>query len=234
MTDEVTITIDGESIKVPANQPLIATVAKLGHYIPTLCDYKDLMPAGTCRICTVKANGKFQTACMLITSEGLEVENSSDEVLDLRKSILEMMFVEGNHICPVCEKSGNCDLQSIGYRYQLTVHKFPHLYPKRKLDASAPNLMVEYNRCIQCRRCIRGIRDEDDNAFFFFENRGYNVKLVIDPSMFDKLTPQIANAAAKICPVGALMKKEPGYQIPIGKRHYDKPPKLKSEEKTHE
>ena len=232
MIEEVTITIDGEELKVPANQPLVQSVAKHGHYIPTLCDYKDLMPAGTCRICTVKVDGKLVTACSLKTYEGLEVENDCEDIMHLRKSILEMMFVEGNHICPVCEKSGTCDLQSIGYQYQLTVHKFPHLYPKRHLDASAPNLMVEYNRCIQCRRCIRGIRDEEDNAFFFFENRGKNVKLVIDPSMYDKLTPEVAQAAARICPVGALMKKEPGYQIPIGRRHYDRVPRSFKKEKN--
>jgi len=221
MKQKVDITVDGKTYRVPEGVPLIACVAKLGHFIPTLCDYKDLMPSGTCRICTIKVGNQFRSACMMKTYQGLEVESESKEVVDLRKSILEMMFAEGNHICPVCEQSGNCQLQSLAYHYQLSAPRFPYLNPKRNLDASAPNLMVEYNRCIQCRRCIRGIRTQDDKAFFFFENRGKSVKLVIDHSQYKNLTAEVASAAADICPVGALMKKEPGYQIPIGERQYD-------------
>lgn len=222
----VNIYIDGNKYQVPEGEPLVKCAERLGHFIPTLCDYKNLMPSGTCRICNIKVNGHFQTACMTKTYEGMEIDNSSEEVVDLRKSILEMMFVEGNHICPVCEKSGDCQLQSLAYHYQLTAQRFPRLYPKRHLDATAPYLMVEYNRCIQCRRCIRGIRTEDDEPFFFFENRGRSVKLVIDPSQHDKLTHKIAEAAESICPVGALMHKQPGYRTPIGNRHYDKLPRV--------
>jgi [NiFe] hydrogenase diaphorase moiety small subunit len=231
----ITISIDGNKYQVAEGEPLVKCAERLGHFIPTLCDFKHLMPSGTCRICNVKVNGHFESACMLKTRDGMEIENNSEEVIDLRKSVIEMMFVEGNHICPVCEKSGNCQLQSLAYNYQLAVSRFPRLYPKRQLDASAPNLMVEYNRCIQCRRCVRGIRTEDDEPFFFFESRGTNVKLVIDPSQYDKLTPEIASAASAICPVGALLKKEPGYQVPIGERQYDKiPKKYKQKEAEHE
>lgn len=239
MTDTITIHIDGHPYQVEENQPLVECAESLGHFIPTLCDYKGLMPSGTCRICTVKVNGRFQTACMLHTRDGMQIENNSEEVIDLRKAVLEMMFTEGNHICPVCEKSGNCQLQSLAYRYQLTTARFPRLYPKRFLDASAPQLLVEYNRCIQCRRCVRGIRTDNDEPFFFFENRGREVKLVIDPSRYAELTPQIAQAAADICPVGALMKKEPGYQTPIGSRYFDQSPgdlatEFSEEEQDHE
>lgn len=222
---EVNIKIDGTAYRVPEGISLIKCADSLGHTIPTLCDFKDLMPSGTCRVCNVLVDGRFQSACMLKTYDGLEIDNSSEKVVELRKAVIEMMFLEGNHICPVCEKSGNCELQSLAYHYQMTAQRFPQMYPKRKLDASAPNLMVEYNRCIQCRRCIRGIRTPDDERIFFFENRGENVKLVVDPSRYEDITPQVAHAASNICPVGALMKKEPGYQVPIGKRHNDKMPK---------
>ncbi|MCD4650593.1 MAG: (2Fe-2S)-binding protein [Candidatus Cloacimonetes bacterium] len=222
MSDVVTITIDGVEIKAEKGQKILDAATKAGIYIPTLCNFEGVKPKGSCRICSVLVNGRPMTACTTPVSEGMVIENDTEYLNDLRKAIVEIMFVEGNHMCPVCERSGNCELQALAYRYLMMVPRFPYLFPTRDIDASHPKLIKDHDRCILCKRCIRAIQDENGKNFFAFKRRGYKVTINIDPSISEKMTDELAQKAMDVCPVGALIRKEKGYDVPIGKRKYDK------------
>jgi len=154
---EITITIDGRACKARAGLTIAEAAKANGVYIPTLCHYKDLKPVGSCRVCTVRVGGRYMAACTQIAVEGMTVENTAPDLEDMRRGILEMLFVEGNHMCPTCEKSGNCELQALAYRYQIMAPRFPYQFPVRQVDASAPKIVLDHNRCIQCQRCVRSI-----------------------------------------------------------------------------
>jgi [NiFe] hydrogenase diaphorase moiety small subunit len=192
-----------------------------GVFVPTLCDFKSLPPAGTCRVCTVKVGGRYVASCTTPISYGMVIENESVEMVDLRKGVVEMLFVEGNHQCPMCEKSGNCELQHMAYRYKMEVPRFPFLFPKRNMETSLPHLMIEHNRCIQCQRCVRGVKAKDGHELFGFINRGCGIEVAIDTTDPEALSPETAQRAMDICPVGALIRKRVGFAVPIGKRKYD-------------
>jgi len=64
------------------------------------------------------------------------VESNTDTLNAHRRNLVEMLFVEGNHFCMFCEKSGNCELQALAYRMGITAPRYPYLFPKRELDAS--------------------------------------------------------------------------------------------------
>ena len=220
----VKIMIDGKEVMAREGQT-VAQAARENHiFIPTLCDYQSLNPAGTCRICTVKIGGRLVTSCGTTVSHGMVIENESPELRDIRKGIIEMLFVEGNHMCPSCEKSGNCELQAMAYRYRMSAPRFPFLFPNRKIDAELPHLIIEHTRCIQCLRCVRGVRAKDGHELFGFIRRGQNIRITVDSSDPEVLTEETAQAAMDICPVGALIKKKNAYAIPIGKRKYDVDP----------
>lgn len=195
-----------------------------GIYIPVLCNIEGVKPRGACRICSVIVNGRPMTACSTPVTDGMEIENNTDELQDIRKTIIEALFVEGNHFCPACEKSGCCDLQALAYRYSMMVPRFPFMFPLREVDASNPKLIKDHDRCVLCKRCIRGIKDENGRSYFAFKKRGHEVEININPEMAAKMTDEVAQKATDICPVGALLKKEQGYQIPIGQRKYDETP----------
>ena len=84
-------------------------------YIPTLCYLRGYKPRGGCRICTVMVNGRPMASCTTPVTNGMKVDNSTAELVDMRKAIIELMFAEGNHLCPSCVKSGNCSLQALAY-----------------------------------------------------------------------------------------------------------------------
>jgi [NiFe] hydrogenase diaphorase moiety small subunit len=114
----------------------------------------------------------------------------------------------------------------VAYRYKMMAPRFPYMFPNRDIDANYPHMMLEHNRCIQCLRCVRGIRTKDDEPIFGFVQRGHRVRITIDPKHIHnkEFTAKRAQEAMDICPVGAILKKGNGFSTPIGERKYDNTP----------
>jgi len=164
------------------------------------------------------------TSCTTPVADGMEIENDTAEINEIRKSIIELLFVSGNHFCPSCEKSGNCELQALAYRYKMMVPRFPYFFPRKPVDASAPKIVKEQNRCIACKRCIKTIKDDKGRRYFAFKNRGQKLEVVLDPILGKEMSDELAKKAMDNCPVGSIIYKELGFVQPIGKRKYDKTP----------
>lgn len=222
MAKTVTFKIDGKECQAEEGKLLIDAAKENGIFIPSLCHYEGFKPAGSCRLCHVKINGRIKTACTTPIWEGMDVENDTKELNASRKAIIELFFIEGNHLCPVCEKSGNCELQALAYKYQVMAPRFPYLQPNKEVEATHPKLFKDHNRCILCKRCIRGVRDDSGKSLFALKRRGHKTVINIDMKLSENMTDEMAQKAMDICPVGALLKKEKGYVIPIGERKYDK------------
>ncbi|MFW5959677.1 MAG: 2Fe-2S iron-sulfur cluster-binding protein [Chitinivibrionales bacterium] len=220
----VTFTIDGKECKAEKGKTVVQAAKDNHVFIPVLCDFEGLPPAATCRLCNVKINGKPTTACTTPVAEGMEIECDTEELNEKRKMIIEMLFVEGNHFCPSCEKSGNCELQAYAYKYQMMAPRFSYQFTRKDVDASTPKLVIEKNRCILCRRCVRGIRTEDDKALFTFVNRGDKAEIFLDRDQAMNISDELAEKAMDMCPVGAIIKKEKGFTVPVGQRKFDKKP----------
>jgi [NiFe] hydrogenase diaphorase moiety small subunit len=221
---EIRFTIDGKACQAKPGQTIVEAATANGIYIPVLCNYEGLQPAGSCRICTVRAGGRYMAACTQPVAEGLAVENTAPDLEDMRRALIEMLFVEGNHMCPTCEKSGNCELQALAYRYRIMVPRFPYLFPVRELDASSPKLMLERNRCIQCLRCVRAVQAKDGRKVFASQGRTRHVTIDADRKLAARLSDEEARRAMDICPVGAILRKEVGFAVPIGRRKFDTKP----------
>jgi [NiFe] hydrogenase diaphorase moiety small subunit len=221
MPDFVSFRIDGKECMAEKGTYLVDAAEENNVYIPTLCNMKGVVPQGSCRVCTVKVYGKPVTACTTPVQEGMEVENESEEILALRKAIIELLFAEGNHLCPSCERSGNCELQALGYRFGVFMPRFPYLFPNRDIEATNPKLMKDHNRCVLCKRCIRAIHDEQGRRLFAFAKRGDGVTISVDTELSREISDELADRAAEVCPVGAIIRKERGFAIPIGRRRYD-------------
>lgn len=224
MATFVRFTLNGKPCLAEEGAQLVAAAKESGVYIPTLCNYPGIPPKGACRICTVRINGIPQTACTTKVVEDMAVETSTPELEAFRKSVVEILFAEGNHLCPSCERSGDCELQALAYRYRVTVPRFPYLFPKRDVEAWHPKLVKDHNRCIQCKRCIRGIHNERGQAVFAFGKRGDKVVINLDRETSRDISDELAQRAMDICPVGAILRKGKGFDTPIGKRTYDRTP----------
>jgi [NiFe] hydrogenase diaphorase moiety small subunit len=217
---------DGREIPFTQGQTIMDAVLAAGEYIPHLCHNPEFAPQGSCRVCVVGVNGKQVSACTAPAADGMEVDSSSEEIQSTRRAVLQMLFVEGNHVCPGCEKSGACQLQAVAYYTGMLAPHFTHFFPRRELDASHPDFIIDFNRCILCELCVRASRDVDGKRVFAISGRGIESHLVIDSSS-GKLGDSSFSAddkAAHVCPVGAILPKHKGYEVPIGDRLYDREP----------
>lgn len=225
MSDTFKFTIDGVEVEGRKGQTIMEAADEAGVYIPRLCAHKDLSPFGACRICTVMVNGRPQAACTTPAAEGMVIENDTPAMNNHRSSLVEMLFVEGNHYCMFCEKSGNCELQAMGYRLGMMAPRHDYQFPERSVDGSHPDIMIDRNRCILCARCVRASRDIDGKHVFQFVGRGKEKRIWIDAeAKLSDTNIDVTDKAVDICPVGAILKKHTGYRQPIGQRTYDHQP----------
>ena len=225
MSDKVTFTIDDVEVEGTPGQTILEAAEAAGIYIPRLCAHPELHPFGACRVCTVKVNGRPQASCTQPVAEGMIVESETPEMKEHRASLIEMLFVEGNHYCMYCEKSGNCELQALAYRFGILAPKYPYQFPDRSLDASHPDIFIDRNRCVLCARCVRASRDLDGKNVFQFVGRGEEKRIAVNAeARLSDTDLDITDKACDICPVGAILKKGTAFRVPIGERQYDHKP----------
>jgi len=216
--------IDGKPCYAEEGQSIIDAAKENGVFIPSLCHMEGVKPAGSCRICNVKVDGRTMTACTTPVEDGMIVENELPELKELRKAIVETLFVSGNHHCPTCEKSGNCELQALAYRYQMMVPRFPYKFPEKGVNPRSDQIYHDRNRCILCKRCIRTVTKDGKKVFAYHGRGGEHLHVEIDEELASQLTDEEALEAMENCPVGAILKKERGFEVPIGERKYDHQP----------
>ena len=222
MPKTVTLTIDGTRVEAQPGETIIEAADAAGHYIPRLCHKPGLESFGSCRLCTVMVNGRPCSACTTPAANGMVVENDVKSIRQFRKIIIEMLFVEGNHFCMFCEKSGNCELQAMAYRFGIAAPRYPYLWPEREVDASHPDILIDHNRCILCGRCVRTSRDVDGKHLFDFVERGTKKRIGVNAqACLADTNADVSDEALDACPVGALLRKRVGYQKPVGQRLYD-------------
>ncbi|CAN5600573.1 hypothetical protein BH09ACT8_BH09ACT8_38280 [soil metagenome] len=218
----IQIEIDGVTVTTDDGKDLVDVAAEGGVYIPTLCYLEDHPALGTCRVCSVKVDGRVVPACCVRVSDGMRVEVTDPETTDMRKALVEMLFSEGNHNCPSCEKSGRCTLQAVGYEVDLTVSRFPYQFPRREADHAADRIWLERDRCIFCQRCVEFIRDRaTGRKIFSISGRGTNARIEIDAELANAMPTEQVQEAVDICPVGTILAKQVGFDDPIGQRRFD-------------
>ena len=218
--------LDGQDVPYQAGDTIMAAATRAGHYIPHLCWHPDFAPHGSCRLCAVKVDGRAGAACTVRAATGQAVQSDTAELNAQRKTLLQMLFVEGNHFCPSCEKSGNCRLQATAYQMGMEGPHFEEFYPNRPVDASHPDLLLDFNRCILCELCVRASALVDGKSVFAIGGRGIGTHLLVnsDSGQLGDTNMAVTDRAASICPVGVILPKRRGFAIPIGQRQFDLAP----------
>ena len=181
MTD--TFQLDGATVPFEEGQTVLQAALAAGQYIPHLCYHPEFKPHGSCKLCTIKVNGRTAASCTMPAGAGLNVESDTEELNVLRSTLVQMLFAEGNHFCPSCEKSGNCMLQALGYDLEVHTAGFRHMYPDRPVDASHPDILLDFNRCILCELCVRASSEVDGKNVFALSGRGITKHLIVNAEL---------------------------------------------------
>ena len=201
---DVTLTVDGKKLTVPAGTLLIEACKSTGIEVPSFCYYPGLSLQGACRMCLVEIEKmpKLQTACTTPVAEGMIVATESDKIKQARKSMLELLLANHPLDCPVCDAGGECELQDMTFKYGAAESKFIDLKNHRDEQQWSPVVYFDRPRCILCYRCIRVCGEGMDVWALGIQNRGSGS--IIAPNKEDHLECEECGMCIDICPVGAL------------------------------
>jgi bidirectional [NiFe] hydrogenase diaphorase subunit len=206
-----TFKINDIDVSAREDETILEIAAENGIFIPTLCHLEGLSSVGACRLCLVEIKGmtKLVPACIAYAEEGMEVYTDTERLRAYRLMILEMLFVEGNHICAVCVSNGHCDLQYLAQKLGLDHNRLQYRSPKKHVDASHERFVVDHNRCILCTRCVR-VCDEVEGAHTWdVLGRGIDCQVITDldePWGFSESCTSCGKCV-QVCPTGALFEK---------------------------
>jgi formate dehydrogenase major subunit len=212
----VQITINGKQIEVPEGTTVLRAAEMAGIHIPRLCDHKQLTPYGGCRLCIVEVQGVRvpMASCTLPVNNGMVVNTESEALSKSRKFILSMLFSERNHFCPFCQVSGgDCELQNAAYDEEMTHWPIQPGWNNFVVDTSHPYFVLDNNRCILCRRCVRACAEMAGNFTLSIAERGAKSMVVADIDIpLGESTCIKCGSCVQVCPTGALIDKTSAYQ----------------------
>lgn len=97
----VKLSIDERPLEVEEGILLIEAARSNGIHIPSLCYRQNLADYASCSVCLVKerSSGTFLHACATPVQEGMNIDASSQEVLNLRKEAISLLLSEHRAEC---------------------------------------------------------------------------------------------------------------------------------------
>ncbi len=207
----LTLTINGEPATARSGQTILEVAREHGVEIPTLCHLEGLSIWGACRLCLCEVEGspKLLSACSTQVSEGMAVRTESEALSRYRRTIIEMLFAERNHICAVCVSNGHCDLQAMAQRLGVDHVRLTYLHPAVEVDSSHDRFRLDHNRCILCTRCVRVCAEVEGAFTKGVAGRGVAARIIndLDEPWGQSETCTSCGKCVHVCPTGALVEK---------------------------
>lgn len=207
----VNLTIDGKAVQAEQGISILEAARKAGIDIPTLCFLKDINEVGDCRVCLVQIEGRrgFATSCIQKVEEGMVVHTNTEEVLEARKVVLDLIISNHKVDCLTCVRSGSCELQTLAKQFNMTDIEFAGVRNEHEIDDLSPSIVRDFSKCILCRRCVATCKKVQGVGAIDTINRGFEscVSTVENKSLND-VNCTFCGQCIQNCPTGALREKD--------------------------
>lgn len=207
----INLTIDNQKVTVPEGTTILDAAKQAGIDIPTLCFLKEINEVGDCRMCIVEVEGRrgFATSCIQKVEEGMIVHTHTQNVLEARHVILDLIISNHAKDCLTCTRSGNCELQTLATKFNVLSVEFPGEMTEHKVDDLSPSIVRDFNKCILCRRCVAACKNIQHIGAIDVINRGFGscISTVGDHSL-NNVNCTFCGQCIEACPTGALHEKE--------------------------
>ena len=205
----VTLTIDGQELTVPVGTTVLQAAQGAGTEVPHYCYHPGLSSPAMCRLCLVEVEGapKLLPSCTTTVSDGQVVHTQSDDATRMRQGVLEFYLLNHPLDCPICDQSGECDLQDYVFAEGRVHGRGREAKRVFGRDDLGGDILFYGDRCVMCTRCVRFMNEIEEKPLLTVVERGN--RAVID-TFFDEGLEQSdwAGNVVDICPVGALVSKD--------------------------
>lgn len=199
--------IDGVSCPFTTERNVLEVARNNGIDIPSLCYCENLSIYGGCRLCLVENDrGKMDAACSMQPRDGMVVNTHTKQVLDSRRTTLQLLMSSHRADCLTCDQSGRCKLQEYARRYHVDAHRFePNTYCTEPMDLSSPSIVRDPSKCILCGLCVRTCAEIQNIGAVDFSGRGKKAHISADFGKTLKDTDCVGcGQCASVCPTGAI------------------------------
>src|SRR6202161_3804988 len=208
-TGLVELTIDGNKVSVAAGTTVFDAARVHGIAIPTLCHQQNETPVGVCRMCVVDVGARvFTASCVRPVEAGMVVNTNSEKVHRARRTLVELLMADHPSPCTREQHSGDCELETLARRENLTRPRFaPHRTGRAK-DSSSPSIAVDFDSCILCDRCVRGCSEIRDHFVLARMGKGTAAGIAFDDQRAMGGSACVSwGGCMGFCPTGALTNK---------------------------
>lgn len=235
-TEMISVEINGKSVEVAKGSNILQAAKKANIKIPTLCYHPDLKPGASCGICVVRQlvpsrtePGKFVPspkllrACCTEVTPGMKIVTHDPDIVQVRRTVLELILANHPQDCLQCPRSGSCELQAIAADFGIRDIPFPKEVITRPVDDSTPSIVLNSDKCIKCGRCAEVCQQMQNVWALEFIGRGENT--VMSPAAGVPLaeSPCIkCGQCSAHCPVGAIYEKDETAKVWTALRDPDK------------
>jgi predicted molibdopterin-dependent oxidoreductase YjgC len=240
MASENMIVINGNEFSFEPGETILEAARRNDIDIPTLCHLKGAIPTGSCRVCVVEVEGarSLVASCASPAANNMVVRTESPKVIVARQMVLQLLLSSGNHNCAVCGTAGNnwtefqlkvqqmdnsdelcpvwgdCRLQDLAFRYQVTGEKFEATQTPYPMETANPFIVRDFSRCIQCGRCVQACNEIQVNQAIHFGYRGAATKIITAGDRpYINSDCVFCGECLQVCPVGALVEKDGRYKV---------------------
>jgi predicted molibdopterin-dependent oxidoreductase YjgC len=240
MSELQTIVLNGNVFSFEPGDTILDVARRSSIDIPTLCHLRGASPTGNCRVCVVEVEGESNLlpACDTPVFGGMVVQSESAKVVEARKLIIQLMLSSGNHNCAIrgtegndwtkfqmgvqeqdqsselCPAWGDCRLQDLAYRYQVSAEKHLETEVPYPMETVNPFIVRDFSRCIKCGRCVQACNEVQVNNAIDFGYMGADVKIITpDDKPLKDSDCVFCGECVQACPVGALVEKDARYKV---------------------
>lgn len=207
----VNLTINGMPIQVEDGTSILDAAKKVNIKIPTLCYNPDLPPWAACGICIVRMEGspKMVRACTTPVSEGMKVITHDPEIIQVRRTVVELILSNHPNDCLQCPRNGNCELQQLAAEFGIREVPFKNIVKDLPIDDSNPSIVLNPEKCVRCGRCVKVCQEMQNVWAIEFLGRGINGRIASAADVPLGESPCIkCGQCAAHCPVGAIYERD--------------------------
>ena len=198
-------------VEVPEGTSILDAARQVQVKIPTLCKHKDLLPTAACGICIVRNKGgnKLLRACCTPLESGMEITTHDREIVDVRRSTLELILSNHPQACLTCGRNGECELQALAADFNIPLESIKRYVKDTPPDKSTGSIVLDFQKCIKCGRCIQVCQEMQNVWALSFLDRGINTRMAPagDITLAESPCVKCGQCSAH-CPTGAIVEND--------------------------
>jgi NADP-reducing hydrogenase subunit HndD len=176
---EIAVEVNGIKVAVKPGSTLLDAAQAVQVKISTLCKHPDLVANGACGLCIVRVEGAhgLPRACTTPAEEGMRITTHDGEITEIRKTVLELILSTHPNTCLSCGRNQSCELQTLAADFGIREDLWGHSLSGLGKDTSTGSLVLDFDKCIKCGRCVHVCQDVQNVHALSFLGRGMQTRM---------------------------------------------------------